>query len=105
MRTTTVVLGLGWVLAMAGCQAKGTCVIVQTDDAPPREDSCWLSYEENACTESGHQDGQESTFYVEDPIAGMARCKAEGFAERTGGPPPAEGQSVVLHRAHAGEPK
>ena len=99
-----MVVCLGSALALAGCQAKGTCVIVQTGDAPPNEDSCFLSYEEDACTESGKQDGQESTFYVEDPVAGRARCEGEGFAERSDGPPPAEGQSVVLHRAHRAFP-
>jgi len=76
--------------AAAGCGKElGTCVQVQ---AGSEADQCTLNVTEDLC--------KNGKFYPEKAVAGLVRCKGEGFEEISGARPPAkdDGQARVLLR-------
>jgi hypothetical protein len=90
-------LAAGLLLLVAGCQAKGTCVVIEEGDDPAGADTCWVSYPRDECTAQGERAGQSVTFHVEAPSAGIDRCRRDGFVEDAAAAP-ADGAPISMTR-------
>lgn len=95
-----VLLAAGLTLGIGGCQAKGTCIVVEEQDAA-EADTCWVSYPQGECTALGERSGSSVTFHVESPAAGVSRCRREGFVDDVAGAPPADGSPISMTRPKA----
>ncbi len=67
-------------VVLAGCNAEGTCVVIDHSEAQYNSDFCWVQYVESACGEVGAPPDKTARFYAEDASKGQTRCARDGFA-------------------------
>ncbi|NVB38059.1 hypothetical protein G6O69_09465 [Pseudenhygromyxa sp. WMMC2535] len=89
-------------LALTGCNAKGTCIMISQEGSGLATDSCWIDYYESACNEPAVDTKTE--FFKEDSTAGVVRCQSEGFSSELSGTEMntmlEKGESVIFYRPH-----
>lgn len=79
MRMLAIVLLALLTLALAACDADGTCLYEDKDPTSEFEGWCVVHSRKSTCNNPG------DTFHQEDDTAGLVRCKSGGYTESNAG--------------------